>query len=108
VQGAYSFGVPGYVARFGAWSEVRERLAAGQPLVISIAAGPGELTGAPYPSTDGHLLVVSGLEAPDRVLVHDPAAADASQGVTSYARAELERAWLARGGTAYVLLQKER
>lgn len=108
VQGAYSFGVPGYVARFGSWADVETRLAAGQPLVISIAAKEGELRGAPYPSTDGHLLVVCGFDGEGGVFVNDPAAVDASGGVTVYRRDDLERVWLARGGTAYVFLPRER
>lgn len=108
VQGAYSFGVPGYVTRIAQWSEVEQLLGAGQPLVISIAAAKGELAGAPYDGTDGHLLVLCGLEGPDRVLVNDPAAADAEHGALAYRRPELERVWMARGGTCYVFLPRER
>jgi hypothetical protein len=108
VQGAYSFGVPGYLARFSKWSDVENLIAAGQPLVISIAAKEGELTGAPYPKTDGHLLVLCGFDAQGDVLVNDPAAADATKGQTTYRREQLDKVWLARGGTAYVFLPKER
>jgi hypothetical protein len=108
VQGAYSFGVPGYLARFSDWNEVARHIAAGQPLVISIAAKPGELGGAPYPQTDGHLLVLCGFDERGDVLVNDPAAATRELGQLTYRRDQLERVWLARGGTSYVLLPKER
>lgn len=108
VQSAYSFGLPGYVARFASWSEVESRLAARQPLVISIAAGVGELSGAPYPATEGHLLVLAGLDGAGGALVCDPAAPDAASGVTTYKLSELERVWMARGGTAYVLAPREK
>jgi len=104
VQAAYSLGIPGFLARFEGWAPAHAVLAAGVPLVISVKAGPGELEGAPYQSTDGHLLVLSGVDAAGDLLVHDPAAADIFGGVTTYARTDLERCWLANGGTAYVLV----
>lgn len=103
IQTAYSYGVPGYLTRLHRWEEAASLLAENKPLVISIAAGEGELTGAPYPSTTGHLLVVTGIEE-DRVWVNDPAAPDAASGQLAYDREELGRAWLDRGGTTYVLL----
>lgn len=104
IQTAFSYGVEGYVARFAGWSEVERELAAGRPLVISIAAKEGQLHGAPYASTAGHLLVLCGFTAEGDVEVADPAAKDAASGTTVYLRRELEVCWLARGGTAYVLL----
>ncbi|MFH0944688.1 MAG: C39 family peptidase, partial [Planctomycetota bacterium] len=62
VQGAHTFGVPGLVVRFSAWSEVESVLRRGQPLIVSIGVGEGRLTGAPYRSTAGHLLVLAGLD----------------------------------------------
>ena len=104
VQGAFEFGVPGYLARFGDWKAVEEQLAAGQPLVISIAAKQGELAGAPYESTAGHLLVLTGFDGQGGAHVNDPAVSDAATGARTYSRADLERVWMARGGTSYVLL----
>jgi len=103
IQTAYSWGVPGYLTRLHRWEEAAQLLSENKPLIISIAAGEGELTGAPYPSTTGHLLVVTGIEE-DRVWVNDPAALDAASGQLAYDREELGRAWLERGGTTYVLL----
>lgn len=82
-----------------------ERLVAdGVPVVISIAFGSGQLSGAPISASDGHLLVVVGFTADGDVVVNDPAA-DSPAGVRrTYDRAQLERAWLsASTGTAYVL-----
>lgn len=105
VQGAYSFGAPGYLARFSDWNEVAQHIARGTPLVISIAAKPGELDGAPYVKTDGHLLVLCGFDEHGNVHVNDPAAETPQAGKLVYRRDQLERAWMARGGTAYVLLE---
>ncbi len=107
VQTAYSFGVPGYVARFSEWGEVERQIAAGQPLIISIRTAEGDLKGAPYPSTDGHLLVLSGFDAAGNALVNDPAASTGQNGLLAYARSDLERVWLRRGGTSYVLLPRK-
>jgi hypothetical protein len=103
VQAAYSFGVGGCVARFSQWSEVKRSIAEGQPLIISVKAAPGELSGAPYPSTDGHLMVLVGFDAAGDVLVNDPAAATPEKGQRAYLRREMEKVWLDRGGTAYLL-----
>jgi hypothetical protein len=103
VQAAWSFGVPGHLARFADWKGVAAELERGQPLVISIAAKAGELAGAPYASTEGHLLVVTGFDGKGGVLVNDPAAEDAAKGKRVYRADELAKVWLARGGTAYVL-----
>ena len=108
VQGAYTFGVPGYLARFSDWGEVEELVARGLPIVISIAAKEGQLSGAPYRSTNGHLLVLRGFDKHGDVLVCDPAAGDANQGVTTYKRDELTTVWMRRGGTSYVFLPPEK
>ncbi|MCY3003410.1 MAG: C39 family peptidase [Planctomycetota bacterium] len=103
VQAAWSFGVPGHLARFADWKGVAAELERGQPLVISIAAKAGELAGAPYASTAGHLLVVTGFDGKGGVLVNDPAVEDAATGKRVYRADDLAKVWLARGGTAYVL-----
>lgn len=106
VQAAYSFGVPGRLERIPHWKRAEELLRQGSPLVVSIAAKKGQLTGAPYESTAGHLLVLCGFDERGRVLVNDPAAAvdpAGRQGLLAYERSQFEAVWLARGGTAYVL-----
>jgi len=105
VQAAFSYGVPGYLARFSSWPEVEQMIAADQPLIISITAGAAQLDGAPYESTDGHLLVLTGFDGDGYVTVNDPAARDAEHGRIRYHRTELEQVWLRqKRGTAYVLL----
>ena len=106
IQGAFTLGVPGYLTRFGGWRDVERTLARGEPLVISIGVKKGQLTGAPYESTSGHLLVLRGFDKNGDGLVNDPAAVDAKRGRCTYKRSELETCWLARGGTAYVLLPR--
>ncbi|MCB9849479.1 MAG: DUF1460 domain-containing protein [Phycisphaerales bacterium] len=104
VQEAYSYGVPGYLDRFADWSRVEALIAQDQPLIISIEAKDGELPGAPYKSTEGHLLVLVGFDQDGNVLVNDPASPTPEQGMIAYTRADLENVWwLPRSGTAYIL-----
>ena len=105
VQAAFSSGTPGFVTRIGTWREVEDYLTLGWPLVISIATKSHELRGAPYPATDGHLVVIRGIDANGNVLVNDPAATTPEQAAVTYNRTDLEHVWLRRNlGTAYVLM----
>lgn len=103
VQAAYTFGVPGYLTRIASWNEAEALIREQQPIIASIAVQPGELPGAPYPKTDGHLIVITGFDAADGVQVNDPAVADPEKSRLVYKRADLSRCWLERGGTAYIL-----
>lgn len=103
IQAAYSLGVPGRLERIVDWTRAGEFLVQGQPLILSIAAKPGQLRGAPYASTAGHLLVLCGFDGAELALVNDPAASSAAEGRLAYALRDLETVWMARGGTAYVL-----
>lgn len=103
VQGAYSFGVPGYLARFSDWDDVEASIAAGQPLVVSLSVKRGQrLDGAPYETTAGHLLVLAGFDEAGDVAVNDPAAETPERGQIVYRREQLEEVWMRRGGVAYV------
>lgn len=107
IQAAYTLGVPGYLTRFSDWADVERHVAADQPLIISIRFERGELAGAEYGSTGGHLIVLTGFEGDDRVAVNDSAFRDPAKGQRTYGRAELERVWLReRRGLAYVLLPR--
>lgn len=106
IQAAYTFGIPGYLTRFADWTDVKRMIAAGQPLVISIRVrGGAKLTGAPYESTEGHLLVLTGFDEDGNVYVNEPAVSTAEASQLTYARGELEEVWMrGSGGLAYVLL----
>ena len=64
-----------YVTRLRDLREAEDYVAAGVPLVISVAFSRGELTGAPISASNGHLMVVVGFEADGDVVVNDPAGA---------------------------------
>lgn len=103
IQVAYEAGCPGYLTRFSDWSSVEDTFAMGQPIIASIGVEPGQLTGAPYERTSGHLIVLRGFDARGDVWVNDPAANDETSGRRAYSRRELETVWMRRGGTAYVI-----
>jgi hypothetical protein len=104
IQAAYALGVPGYLTRFSQWSDVYNTLDAGTPLIVSIQAKKGELRGAPYSETGGHLIVVRGYDAAGDLLVNDPASGEESKGRLVYKREDLQKVWFERTlGTTYVL-----
>lgn len=104
VQAAHAMGVPGYLTRFSRWAEVEATFREGRPIIASIRVAPGELRGAPYRETDGHLIVLTGIDAEGNITAADPAVGDEARGKLVYRREDLERVWLGRGGgTAYVL-----
>ena len=101
---AATYGLETYVTRLGSMTDVEDWVTLGIPVVISVAFAPGELPGAPIPSSDGHLLVVRGFDVSGNVITNDPAAASDAAVRVVYDRATLERLWLASsGGTVYLI-----
>jgi deazaflavin-dependent oxidoreductase (nitroreductase family) len=97
-------GLEGYVVRFTTLRQVEEWIAAGVPVIASVAWGKGELTGAPIPTSSGHLVTIVGFDAQGNPIVNDPAADTASDVQRTYLRAEFETAWLkSSGGVVYVI-----
>ncbi|MGI8586159.1 MAG: C39 family peptidase [Chloroflexia bacterium] len=102
---AGSLGLRGVVRHIGSMAEIERELGAGHPPILSIAFGPGELPEAPIPSTDGHLIVVTGVTQSGDFLVNDPAA-DTRRGEAIervYSRDHLRAAFLGHGGVAYII-----
>lgn len=97
-------GYEAYVARFTSLARAEEYIAAGVPVIMSIAWGKGELTGADIESTNGHLLVVVGFDASGNPIVNDPASPNDPSVQKTYLRSEFEPLWLqASGGTVYLI-----
>lgn len=109
IQAAYAFRVPGYLTRFSDWAEVEQMIANDQPLVISIRLREGDrLRGAPYRTTEGHLMVLAGFDESGDVHVNDPALTMPEEGCYTVPREDLETAWMRNtGGVTYVLLPCE-
>ena len=93
-----------YVARFTGLDAVEPWVKAGVPVVVSYAWKKGELTGAPIPSSSGHLGVIVGFDAAGNPIVNDPAAASDEAVQRTYLRGEFEGLWLGNsGGTVYLI-----
>jgi hypothetical protein len=94
----------GYVARFTSLESAERFVAAGVPVIMSIAWGNGDLTFSDIDSTNGHLLVLVGFDAVGNLIVHDPASPQDATVQRTYLRAEFEPLWLqASGGTVYLI-----
>ena len=101
---AATHGLEAEVARFESIADAEAWVAAGIPVVISYYWHEGDLTGAPIPSSDGHLAVLVGFDAAGNPIVNDPAAAADAQVQRTYLRDELEHLWVKKsGGTAYLI-----
>jgi hypothetical protein len=101
---AASQGYEGYVARFTSLTQAEEYIAAGVPVIMSIAWGKGELSGSSIDSTNGHLFVLVGFDALGNPIVNDPASPTDDSAQRTYQRSELEPLWLqASGGTVYLI-----
>ena len=70
------------------------------PVVISYSWREGELTGAPLPHSDGHLVVLRGFTENGDCAINDPAASDVR---VVYPRHAIEAIWQRNNGVAYVV-----
>ena len=101
---AATFGYEGYVARFTSLAKAEEYVAAGVPVIMSIAWGKGDLTNSGVDSTNGHLLVLVGFNAQGNLLINDPASPTNETVQRTYLRSEFEPLWLqSSGGTVYLI-----
>ena len=97
-------GLRGVVAYLRGLDHVAAFVEAGLPVAISITWQPGQLPGAPLDHSDGHLLVVRGMD-PSHVAVNDPAHPSIA---TRYPRAALDLVYRKAGGIAYLVAPRER
>jgi hypothetical protein len=108
VQTAHVLGRDALLVRFDDWDAVATVVGSGLPVIASIGVRAGQLDGAPYDSTSGHLVVLCGFDGAGDVVVNDPAAAPPEPVRRVYRREQFERVWMDRGGTAYVLFPPRR
>ncbi len=101
---AGAHGLRGLVAYLRGIDHVAAFVEAGFPIAISIAWNQGELPGAPLEHSDGHLLVVRGVEA-SHVLVNDPAQPAIA---ARYSRTALDLIFREHGSVAYLVAPRER
>jgi len=102
IRTATDAGLIGSVECFSTLDAAAPVLARGLPIVASIRFAAGALPGAALSATDGHLVVVTGMDA-DWVYINDPAARDASGVPRQCPRDAFAAAWLTERGAAYIL-----
>ncbi len=100
---AARFGLDAFVTRLRSLREAERFIHAGVPLVASISFGPGQLDNAPIRSSNGHVVVITGFTAGGKVIVNDPAGANATKVRRVYRRDQFENAWSDKGGVVYVI-----
>jgi peptidase C39-like protein len=102
IRTATDAGLIGNVECFSDLDAAAPVLDRGLPIVASIRFAAGALPGAALSGTDGHLVVVTGMDA-DWVYINDPAARDASGVPRQCPRDAFAAAWLTERGAAYIL-----
>lgn len=102
-QAAFHYGLPARVDRFRSLDDVWESLVACQPIIASIRVDEGELRGARYPKSNGHLIVITGMTPGGKVIVNDPYSAGPGGAEIEYETVDIEKVWLDRGGVAVVI-----
>lgn len=104
---ASEHGLAGFVRQFPSLRAVELLVTRGIPIIASIAVKPGDLDGAPYEKTAGHLLVIRGFTSDNDVVVNDPYAEPGSIRRV-YRRAQFERVWQdGSNGTVYIIAPPE-
>lgn len=97
-------GLRGWVQRLPSLYGIERLVARHVPVIASIKVRAGELDGAPYPSTDGHLLVVRGFTSTGDVIVNDPYGEPGAIR-RIYRRDQFERVWQTGShGAIYVVV----
>ena len=102
IRTATDAGLIGAVECFDSLDAAAPILERGLPIVTSIRFAAGALPGAALSATEGHLVVVTGMDS-DFVYINDPAARDASSVPRQCPRDAFAAAWLTERGAAYVL-----
>ena len=103
------FGYEAYVVRFTSLAKAEEYVAAGVPVIMSVAWQKGKLANTGVDSTNGHLLVLVGFDASGNLIINDPASPANETVRRTYLRSEFEPLWLqASGGTVYLIYPPEK
>ena len=101
---AARFGLDAFVTRLRSLDEAEAFIRAGIPLVASIAVDSNKLDGFLFKSSNGHLLVITGMTAEGNVTANDPASTSDATVTRVYDRGQFEDAWLNHsGGIVYVI-----
>lgn len=102
VHAAYQLGMNGWVQYISGWSQAVRYLRRGVPLVTSIAFKGEDLKEPPYPGTEGHLLVLLGVDEKGCPITHDSRLPEERGAYLHWNPDDFSKAWFSHGGVAYV------
>ncbi|MEM1446423.1 MAG: C39 family peptidase [Planctomycetota bacterium] len=100
---ASTYGHRATIERFRTWHDLEATLHAGSPVIASIRFKEGEFPSNRMKSTNGHLIVIRGLDDNGDAIVNDAAFDDGSGERVILKAEELARAWIGKGGVGYVI-----
>ena len=96
------------VTRCASLAQAEAEIYQGRPLVISVSFKNGELKNAPIKETDGHLILLCGLDENGNFICIDPAAKTAKTARRIYSRKDLAKVWLKnKRGLAYAFAYED-
>lgn len=96
------------VTRCASLAQAEAEIYQGRPLVISIEFKNGELKNAPVKQTEGHLILLCGLDKNGDFIAIDPAAKTAQTARRIYSRKDLAKVWLKnKRGVAYAFAYED-
>ena len=99
---AAEFGLKCCVVRCSSLAQAEAEIYQARPLIISVEFKNGELKNAPVKQTEGHLILISGIDENGNFIVLDPAAPTAKGVRRIYSRKDLAKVWLKnKRGVAY-------
>ena len=90
---ARNFGFAARVEAMETLSQLLPYLNEGLPLVVSIGYEEGQLPGAPISCTNGHLIVICGIDEQGDLICRDPAASNRIKGEVVYEQKAFVSAW---------------
>lgn len=90
------------VVRCSSLAQAEAEIYQARPLIVSVEFKNGELKNAPVKKTEGHLILLAGLDENGNFIVLDPAAPTAKSVRRIYSRKDLAKVWLKnKRGVAY-------
>ena len=99
---AAEYGLKCCVTRCSSLAQAEAEIYQARPLIISVSFKNGELKNAPIKQTDGHLILLCGLDENGDFIALDPAAKTAKTARRIYSRKDLVKVWLKnKRGLAY-------
>lgn len=104
VYAANQRGLSGYCHRFENLAQLSDLLSRGIPVICSIAYQSGQLNGAAINQTEGHLIILAGMDG-GCVTAYDPAAKTDDGVYRTYTQDEFCTGWFNHGGLGIVIFE---